>query len=78
MSDYGLLTLELAKWFTPVQLTAIQTQLFHERRQGSKEMVDDRVCSRLEGVVHYIGPTLQLFAKQHPTQNRTNTGSQST
>ena len=32
---------ELKKRFTPVQLTAIQTQLFYSRRQGPKESVDD-------------------------------------
>ena len=32
---------ELEKWFTPVQLKAVQTQLFHDRRQGPRETVDD-------------------------------------
>ena len=31
----------LQKWFTPVQFTAVQTQLFHERRQGPRESVDE-------------------------------------
>lgn len=40
-ADYTLLVAELKRRFTPVQLTAIQTQLFHDRKQGSKETVDD-------------------------------------
>ena len=40
-SNYQLLVAELKKRFTPVQLTAVQTQLFHSRRQGMKESVDD-------------------------------------
>lgn len=40
-SSYHLLVPELKKRFTPVQLTAIQTQLFHDRHQGPKESVDD-------------------------------------
>jgi len=40
-NSYSLLVEELKKRFTPVQLTVIQTQLFHERRQGAKETVDD-------------------------------------
>ena len=40
-SNYHLLVAELKKRFTPVQLTAVQTQLFHSRRQGNKESVDD-------------------------------------
>ena len=32
---------ELKKRFTPVQLTAIQTQQFHDRQQGAKETVDE-------------------------------------
>ena len=40
-SDYHLLTSKLKTRFTPVQLTALQTQLFHSRHQGQKETVDD-------------------------------------
>ena len=40
-SSYSLLTAELKKRFTPVKLTAIQTQLFHDRVQGAKESVDE-------------------------------------
>ena len=39
--NYHLLVAELKKRFTPVQLTAVQTQLFHNRKQGQKETVDD-------------------------------------
>lgn len=40
-NSYPLLVVELKRRFTPVRLTAIQTQLFHDRQQGAKETVDD-------------------------------------
>ena len=40
-SNYKLLIAEFKKRFTPVQLTAVQTQMFHERKQGAKETVDE-------------------------------------
>ena len=40
-ADYNLPVSELRTRFTPVQLTAIQTQLFHSRRQEQKDTVDD-------------------------------------
>ena len=40
-SDYGFLIAELAKRFTPVRLPAIQMQVFHDRRQGPAETVDE-------------------------------------
>ena len=40
-SDYPLLVAELKRRFTPVQLMAVQTQLFHERKQGPQESADD-------------------------------------
>ena len=42
-SDYRLLIAELGKRFTSVRLPAVQTQMFHERRQGPKETVDEFV-----------------------------------
>ena len=40
-SDYQSLCEELKKRFTPFQLMAVQTQLFHDRRQSPQESVDD-------------------------------------
>lgn len=40
-NSYHSLVSELKKHFTPVQLTAIQTQLFHDRKQGATESVDE-------------------------------------
>jgi hypothetical protein len=40
-SSYLSLVAALKKQFTPVQLTAIHTQLFHDRVQGEKESVDE-------------------------------------
>ena len=40
-SSYPSLVAALKKRFTPVQLTAIHTQLFHDRVQGEKESVDE-------------------------------------
>ena len=40
-SKYDEMVAALKKRFTQVQLTAVQTQLFHSCRQGQKESVDD-------------------------------------
>ena len=40
-SDYEPLVSALKQRFTPVKLTAVQTQMFHSRRQGGNESVDD-------------------------------------
>ena len=40
-SNYGLLVEQLRKRFTPVQLTAIQSQRFHDCRQSANETVDE-------------------------------------
>ena len=40
-SNYQELVTALKKRFKPVVLTAVQSQLFHSRRQGQKESVDD-------------------------------------
>ena len=40
-SNYHSLVAELRKRFTPVQLTAVRTQLFHDRKQGPQESVDE-------------------------------------
>lgn len=39
--DYTQLVSALKKRFTPVKLTALQTQMFHSRKQGATESVDD-------------------------------------
>ena len=40
-ADYDQLIGALKKRFTPVKLTALQTQMFHSRKQGASESVDD-------------------------------------
>lgn len=40
-SSYPQLVSALEKRFTPVKLTALQTQMFHSRKQGPTESVDD-------------------------------------
>ena len=40
-ADYDQLICALKKRFTPVKLTALQTQMFHSRKQGAIESVDD-------------------------------------
>ena len=42
-NDYQALLTELKRRFTPVHLTAVQTQLFHARVQGEKESVEQFV-----------------------------------
>lgn len=60
--NYHLLVAELQRRFTPVQLTAIQTQLFHSQKQGSKESVDDfaqdlrKLHSRAYSTTMYANP----------------------
>ena len=58
-SSYSLLVVELQKRFTPVRLTAIQTQLFHDHHQGPKESVDD-----------YAQALRKLFKKAYPGVSR--------
>ena len=40
-NNYTQLVAELKKQFTPIQLPAIKTQMFHDRKQGPRETVDD-------------------------------------
>ena len=40
-SNYKLLVEQLSKRFTPVELTVIQSQCFHDCRQTVKESVDE-------------------------------------
>ena len=40
-SSYATLVAELSKRFTPLRIKAVQSSLFHERKQGLKETVDD-------------------------------------
>ena len=40
-TSYSSLVAELSKRFTPVRIQAVQSSLFHERKQGPKESVDD-------------------------------------
>ena len=40
-NSYRELVGALKKRFTPVKLTALQTQMFHSRRQGTNESLDD-------------------------------------
>ena len=58
-SDYHLLVGELKKRFTPVKLTAIQSQLFHDRQQGFKETVDE-----------FAQDLKKLFARAYPGVGR--------
>ena len=39
--NYHSLTTKLGKRFTPVRIQVVQTSLFHDRRQGPTESVDD-------------------------------------
>ena len=61
-SSYQLLTAELKKRFTPVQLTAVQTQLFHSHQQGTKESIDNfaqelrKLHSKAYAVTTYVNP----------------------
>ena len=58
-SDYTLLAEELKKRFTPVKLAAVQSQLFHDRKQGPKESVDE-----------FAQDLKKLFARAYAGVNR--------
>jgi len=40
-SNYDAMMEELTKRFVPVQIQAVQSSLFHERKQRPRESVDD-------------------------------------
>ena len=42
-SNYQVLVEALKRRFTPIHLTAVKTQLFHNRQQGEKETVEQFV-----------------------------------
>ena len=55
-TNYCLLVAELRKRFTPVRLPAIQSSLFHDRRQHASESVD-----------HYAQELRTLFHRAYPS-----------
>ena len=57
--NYGMLMRELERRFTPVTIQAVQTNLFHERKQGAKESVDA-----------YAQDLRQLFLRAYPATQR--------
>ena len=61
-SNYRLLVDQLRKCFTPVQLTAIQSQRFHDRHQSAKEGVDE-----------FVQDLMKLFYKACSTLTRSGT-----
>ena len=58
-SNYDLLVDQLMQRFTPVQIQAIQSQLFHDRKQGVKETVDK-----------YAEGLKKLYVKAYPNLSR--------
>ena len=68
-SDYNLLLNELGKRFTPVTLPEVQSQLFHERRQGRKETADEfaqylrRLFARAYAGVNRGGPEAEKMGQ---------------
>ena len=57
-TDYSLLVAELKKRFTPVTLPAIQTNLFHDRKQHVSESVD-AYAQELCTLFHKAYPSVQ-------------------
>ena len=53
---YSAMVSALTKRFTPVQIQAVQTSLFHERRQGERETVDS-YAEGLRGLFHKAYPS---------------------
>ena len=58
-TDYALLVAELKRRFTPVHLSAVQTSMFHDRKQGEKETVDS-----------YAQDLRRLFHRAYPSSQR--------
>ena len=58
-SNYKLLVEQLTNRFTPVQIQAVQSQLFHDRRQKAKESVDE-----------YAESLKKLFARAYSNLRR--------
>ena len=58
-SSYAVLVEELSKRFTPVHIHAVQSTLFHERKQGAGECVDD-FAQDLRRLFRRAYPTAQL------------------
>ena len=57
-TDYSLLVAELKKRFTPVTLPAIQTNLFHDRKQHVSESVE-AYAQELHTLFHKAYPSVQ-------------------
>lgn len=57
-ASYQALVVELTKRFTPVRLQAVQSSLFHERKQKPKELVDD-YAQELRRLFHKAYPSAQ-------------------
>jgi hypothetical protein len=57
--DYASLVSELKQRFTPVHLSAVQSSMFHNRKQGEEETVDN-----------YAQDLPRLFHKAYPSSQR--------
>ena len=57
-SSYEEMSAALVKRFTPVRIQAIQSSLFHERKQGEKESVDS-YAQALKVLFHKACPNTQ-------------------
>ena len=58
-SSYSLLKSQLKERFTPVRIQAVHSSLFHQRKQGGKETVDQ-----------YAQELRRLFYKAYPRENQ--------
>jgi len=65
-ASYQALVAELTKRFTPVQLQAVQSSLFHKCKQNPKELVDD-----------YAQELRRLFLKAFPSPQQGSTETES-
>ena len=62
-TDYSLLVAELKKRFTLVTLPAIQTNLFHDRKQHVSESVD-AYAQELRALFHKAYPSVHLGTRE--------------
>ena len=68
--DYDVLVRELSKRFMPVYLPAVQSSLFHERKQKMHESVDD-FAQELRRLFHHAYPVTQQGSREAEEMGRT-------
>ena len=69
-TNYSLLVAELQKRFTPVHLPTEQSSLFHDKKQGLTETVD-QYAQQLRFLFNKAYPSIQQGTKEAETSGQT-------